>query len=546
MKSVCTPNLLLGGLLIASVCGCCVIPPARVTLHPAPAMVRIGGADGTPVPAPARSYKMEMVRNEREGFQFAVVPARGQNIGVHVGIEAITSGAPPVELYRVLAVNHTAPPATGEFVLPPRRLGWIPDVLIPQPNPSGPVTPAGNAGDMVPLTYYVEFKTDPQTPPGRYRYVVGVVEGRGIRTLGVEVRVHKPILPTRLPFRTATTWNWTLEDYYGRPLTLQDKQVFWNFCLDHRLSPCTFFAKAPDPTPADLSPLTERGLSVINVLFVGGKNPRPLSTEFKQKIAPQLRQWREQLKAIGMERDAVILAADEPEPSAIATCRQNVKWLKEQFPEAKIWIATRPSPEWAEFTDLFDPVMAFSTDFYKPHSHTDEALRFWRQTRPLPAGEYWWFHSVEPYAPYTNVRLDNLPIEGRIAGWQSALYGVDGYEYVWITDWKANKDTRDMPWPQRAAAWKTGWSGAGTLCYPDEHMRPMPSLRLVNLRDGFEDWALIEMLTHRTDRKARAELIDPVTHSLAEWTTDPQVVLEARHKVITALQAGPAATHKAF
>ena len=121
-------------------------------------------------------------------------------------------------------------------------------------------------------------------------------------------------------------------------------------------------------------------------------------------------------------------------------------------------------------------------------------MRRWRGcARRTPRTEYWWFHSVEPYGPYPNIRLDNLPIEARVSGWQSALYGVDGYEYFWMTDWKDNKDSKDLPWPQRAAKWKTGMSGAGTLCYPDEQGRPMPSLRLVNLRDGLEDWALIEM-----------------------------------------------------
>ena len=71
--------------------------------------------------------------------------------------------------------------------------------------------------------------------------------------------VREPIIPDRLPFRTATTWNWSLEDYFGRPLTAEEKRVFWDFFLDQRLSPTAFFAKTPDPSPAEAVALKDRG-----------------------------------------------------------------------------------------------------------------------------------------------------------------------------------------------------------------------------------------------------------------------------------------------
>jgi hypothetical protein len=105
-----------------------------------------------------------------------------------------------------------------------------------------------------------------------------------------------------------------------------------------------------------------------------------------------------------------------------------------------------------------------------------------------------------------------------------------------MTDWSNNKAARDMPWPQRAAAWKTGLSGAGTLCYPDEKMLPMPSLRLVNLRDGLEDWALIELLAGRDDTPSKRQSLSPVTTDLASFTTDPDVLLRTRKQLIARLE----------
>lgn len=529
MNRLCVWSLSVAGLLMG---GCAT--PTLVTLHPAPAMVHIGGIDGAAVPPRASSYKLEMVRNEREGFQFAVL-LETQAAYLHpcsIRVHAADPGAPDTTLYQVLPVEHVAPPTTGQFVVPPRRLGQIPDVLMPvSGHPEARVTEAGPG--QAPLTYYLEFQSTPQTRPGKYLYEVHVLAGKAPDVvLRVRLAVREPALPDRLPFRTATTWNWSLDEYFGRPLKTEEKQVFWNFFLDQRLSPTAFFARTPDPSPADAVALKDRGLSVMNLTFVGGKRPKPLSQQAKDKLGPQLRQWREELGKAGMLDVAVVLLADEPEADAAAVCRENAKWFKEQFPEVKIWVATRPAPEW-DFADLFDPVTAYSTDFYKAHSHTDEALQSWRKTNPK--GEYWWFHSVEPYAPYPNIRLDNLPIEARVSGWQNALYGVDGYEYFWMTDWKDNKDSKDVPWPQRAAKWKTGVSGAGTLCYPDEQGRPMASLRLVNLRDGLEDWALIEMLVRRSDTAGRKRLVDDVATDLAHYTTDPRIVLQARAKVIAAL-----------
>jgi hypothetical protein len=198
-----------------------------------------------------------------------------------------------------------------------------------------------------------------------------------------------------------------------------------------------------------------------------------------------------------------------------------------------MWSATRPKTPWDEFSDIFDTVTARSTEFYGAHSYDEFALRRWFQSHPN--GEYWWFHSVEPYAPYTNLRLDNLPIEARVAGWQNAQYAVDGYEYFGIDDWSDNIENMSVAWPERAAVWKTGLSGAGILCYPDEKMRPMPSLRLVNLRDGIQDWALLELLNPRRTRMKQPAALESVSKDLTHFTNDPKVLLDARRAVVQEL-----------
>ncbi|MCZ7643883.1 MAG: DUF4091 domain-containing protein [Planctomycetota bacterium] len=509
---------------------------AGLSLHPASAMARLGGSGGK-LPAASGHYALELVRGEREGVQCAVLPSGGEPVKVtNVALRAEEPQAPASMLYRVLAVNHVAPPTEGMFVIPPRRLGEVPDVLMPMEGRSSEAEAHPAAPERAPLTYYAEFHAPEDAAPGAYAYTLEIATAAGAAKLALNVRVRAAGLPKRLPFRSAVCWNWSLEKYYGQPLTPEEKRVFWDFCLDYRLSPCAFFSREPDPAPADLAPLRDRGLSVVCLMQVSGRKARALDEKKQAHYAPKLKQWRADLERLGLLGDAVVLLADEPAPGEDEVHRRNAAWLKAQFPELRVWLASRPTEAWGEIVDVFGVVTAHSTDLYKDHSHDAQAAARWRAAQPPPKGEYWWFHSVEPYAPYPNVRLDNLLLEGRIAGWQCAAEGVDGYEYFWIADWAANAESHATAWPERAKAWTTGLSGAGTLCYPDERRRPMPSLRLVNLRDGLEDWALIEQAVPRANLEARRALAAPVSKQLDEFTTDPEVIRKARWELMEHLE----------
>ena len=107
--------------------------------------------------------------------------------------------------------------------------------------------------------------------------------------------------------------------------------------------------------------------------------------------------------------------------------------------------------------------------------------------------EYWWFFSVEPYGPHANSRIDDTLLDSRAIGSMSYDKGLDGFEYFWATDWVKNANIRDVKWPEKASRWNLGLSGAGQLCYPSDDGLPMASLRLLNLRDGMEDWAALLM-----------------------------------------------------
>ena len=532
--------VIVGAALVAAGC-----QPLAMTLHPASAMHRL---DEASLPPAAAQYRLMLARNEAEAFQVHVVlpagpepapasptpvaetpgpaassaPATAPAAAALVRLAIHTQSPPPAPAsrgvtltsYQVLPVRYDGPPEHPVFKLPRGKTGWVPDVCWPtQVGYEAPVPEraARALGPRRVVTFLVDVRAAAAAPAGPRRYRLEfqrLDRGRPagpLQSLDLTVDVMPFALPARLPFRTAVTWNWQIEKYLGRELTPQDRLAYLDFFLDHRLTPASFFSKGVGFSPDELRRVVERGGNVFQIYCGGQNGKRLIDDRQKQSLEPQLRAWREQMKSAGALGDCYALIADEPPPDAADAIRANAAWLKSVFPELKMWVASRPRAELMDVVDLWDVVTAHSTDFYRDHSHTGQALR----AAHAAGREYWWFWSVEPYGPHPNCRLDDALGDTRAIGWLSWLEGVDGFEYFWATDWSANADLRELPWPGKATRWRSGLAGAGILAYPDAAGRPMPSLRLVNLRDAMEDWAAAALLGEPARRLAPANPRDP-------------------------------------
>jgi len=502
--------LIVSAMTFAAGCA----PP--LTLSVAPGWVRVGGPNGVDATAEGgKGYRLRLAGGESEAVQVRVDRPAGEYpapLAVTVDVAAVGAGpagaetrpAPPVQVsvYQVLAVHHTGPADHPTFKVPVRSVGWIPDVCLPtrtavaQAHEADGVTflfdvhasaVAGRRAKQS-LKYRLSFRhaDPPGSPPAAEM------------TLTVDVLPFD--LPKRLPFKTAVTWNWHIDKYLGRKLTDDERAAYLDFFARHRLTPASFWSVGADLSEAEVKRVLANGGNVFQVFGRGGR--RRLTDKQKRALAPKLKDCRAMMKRAGAIDDCYALVSDEPKEEHIPNIRDTVAWLKGVFPEVKIWVATAPRKDLLGIVDCWDVVTAASTDLYARHQHSDAALKLARSARGKP--EYWWFYSVEPYAPHANARLDNDLHECRLAGWMSYEVGVDGFEYFWATDWVGNADLRDVPWPAKAAKWKTGLSGAGQLCYPGDDGRPIPSLRLINLRDGVEDWAVLHMAGDKF-RRARGK-----------------------------------------
>lgn len=113
--------------------------------------------------------------------------------------------------------------------------------------------------------------------------------------------------------------------------------------------------------------------------------------------------------------------------------------------------------------------------------------------------ETWWYTMVEPKFPYPTWLVDDDALAVRSYGWLMARWGISGFVYSMAHGWG--------PDPLKNLTSFAGTSGDGTLLYPGELVGlkgPIPSIRLMLLRDAIEDYELLKLLPE----EQRSLLID--------------------------------------
>ena len=116
----------------------------------------------------------------------------------------------------------------------------------------------------------------------------------------------------------------------------------------------------------------------------------------------------------------------------------------------------------------------------------------------------WWQFTSHDDPPFPNPAVIDRPgQEARILPWMAWLAQVNGLYYHQVVDWDGN------PWQAPFANYLS--NGDGFLFYPPneptfaydpctpESNRLIPSIRLELLREGLEDYALLQLLSDRTD-----------------------------------------------
>ncbi len=152
-------------------------------------------------------------------------------------------------------------------------------------------------------------------------------------------------------------------------------------------------------------------------------------------------------------------------------------------------------------------------------------------------GERWAYVSCEPKytSPYQNILLFNDGTEGRTMFWTNYLNDVTGFLYWHVSYYDAaGNNTYQM----RNPVSKTG-PGDGILVYPGSaygQLDPIPSIRLVYMRDGIEDYQMLTMLEEAKGEAYTDELVSHITTSTLTYTRDDDVVYNVHSYLLRVLE----------
>lgn len=518
--------------------------------EPRPQTESFAAAASLPAPAP----RLDLARGESESFQLAV----------HSSIEI-----PKVTLTFSDLVSSTEPQTkisasscewqqvgylkTPEIIEHSKekngRPVWYPDVLLPRE--SGFV-PANQT-----VSFWVTVSVPSETRPGTYRGTMTWTPEIPAKTASemplspIEIPLEVTVYPITIPEEghlgnAFALMDGFLEKVYGTQTEAELKTLHHDFgklMLRNRLTPEGDISRTEMPSLDLLQEWDGHGLGTFNLLNLvspRGKAPwrcnSPIefySAENREKFLTQLRPYVEKLRELGLSDRAYAYTFDETDQAFNAAMTDFFGMIKKNFPEVATFttarIPTDPKLMKQLNVDWACPLTP-SYDVKKAEACRKEGLKVWS------------YICCGPGQPYANIMLRFPLIESRILGWQAFDQNYDGILYWGVNIWDAPNNVPIDPNAGLFLDWQTGWKlggktmiyGDGRLLYPGIDGKPFSCLRLANLRDAYEDYELLWMLSQKKPELAR-EFCGKVFCTLTEFTHDPEILTRQHRELLRAL-----------
>ncbi|HPD29750.1 MAG TPA: DUF4091 domain-containing protein [Phycisphaerae bacterium] len=486
-------------------------------------------------------YELALARNEHEGFQVVVIPFGRDLADVTVSVGPLKSAMGQAFNGRieVSLVGHVDvadnPPYDAE------HKGWWPDPLLSFLQKSDV-----KEGEHV--AFWIDVATRVETQAGSYEGTL-TITARDASPIGLrlKVQVWDFALPNGTHLRNAFTYNeGPTGNFYKGRWNDEMRYRYYDFILDHRLN-IDHLYRQESPEIGLLKYGAGRGMNAFNVggVFRQGKG---------DKDDPKLSQYVQELKNAGVFDRAYVYGFDEAKREKFTEIREVFGEIRKRFPGLKT-MTTAVDRSFGKRSGLREVV-----DIWVPltDSYDIEAARELRRE----GREMWWYICVVPTHPYANWFIEYPAIEARLlTGVMSYKYEVGGFLYYLINLWEGNsRPISKGPYTD----WNPGSlvneekkytaNGDGSLLCPGPD-GPLSTIRLENIRDGFEDyeylWLLRETLerigkrppapAHRAFLDRAAALLrvpDSVVTTTTNYTRDPQEVIEFRARLAEAILEG--------
>jgi hypothetical protein len=536
-------NFLLTGLLLAA----CSPAHAEMAVYTTDGLARVRPSDP---PLVASSMEIHAARNEYEPFQVIVYADDEPLVGVNATASDLRSNsgavidASHITFFReqyVHVANASPRSSEGE--------GWYPDALIPFANPvtrssrwkarfvGAPFDVAENTNQPV----WVDVFVPEDATPGDYSGTLTVsAVGEKPVQIAVALRVWNITLPDTPSMRSnfgklgadiATAHDVEMNSAAFRPIE-------WDYAVAlaaHRISPIipnTLYPRVHPDGSIDTSRTHEGLVRWINTFHVTGFPLRllgddPAGRDRAQNVT-HLRAMYAYLKANGWETMAYVNVFDEPnDAAAYDEVRRLSTMIHDAQPGLKVLCIEQPVPENEKWGTLVG-----SVDIWVPlWSLWDDAAVAQR----LRAGDEVWSYTALSQGrkghdtPYWEIDFPLLNF--RIPAWINFRCGATGLLYWSPVNWGVTKDMWTDPGTYHVQ--HDTYNGEGALFYPGTAAGrdgPIVSMRLEQIREGFEDYEYLKLLAAR-DRAAADEIVGTIARSWTDWDTRPQALYDARDAI---------------
>ncbi len=422
----------------------------------------VASRPGVLLPFVAQPVVLRAARGEWESFQFVVTAGDKPIEKLRLTPNGLaTIGAEFIEskqfsLWRENYVFVAKPSGNREL----RPLFW-PDALLP-------IEPNTRIEANQSAVFWATIRVPADAIAGDYFGELDVEVNGANRRLALTLRVEDQTLPAPTFRASVAVYYDVLRDWHGKNLgqTFTDeewqaqKRRYYEFLLDYRVN-------AYDLPVSWSSPLAENYL----------RDPRVLSVRVPPLDSPDFAVALEKLRATKTLNKAIYYWIDEPTDKARFAAAREVT-AKLRALGIKHLVTAHPNAELKDAVDIWAPNVG---DFFGIGGLDFEALKRER----AQGRETWLYTMIEPKFPTPTWLLDDDGENVRAYGAFWRRHGFNGFVYSMAHGW-GPKPLENLQSFQET-------NGDGTLIYPGEIIGkagPLPSIRLMLLRDAIEDYEM--------------------------------------------------------
>lgn len=340
---------------------------------------------------------------------------------------------------------------------------WWPDALIPAEDQDDTSIAPYRARVL-----WVNVRVPAKATPGDYKSVIQIKANEETRSLPFSLRIEDVDLPAPTCRANVAVYYDVLREWYKKNVRdlndtefAQLKKIYYDFLLDYRLNAYDL----PVPWESDEAQKYLRDPRVLSV-----RTPPLDRADFTAALAA--------FKKAGAQKKAYYYWIDEPAPERYAEIKTTTRKLRKLG--IRHCVTVHPNNALNGAVDIWCPNIG---DFFGLGHLDFVALDLQR----YKGAETWWYTMVEPRFPYPTWLLDDDAAAIRLYGWLMARHEINGFVYSMAHGWG--------PKPLENLESFANTNGDGTLLYPaaalnPEDLSPLPSIRLMLLRDAIEDYEL--------------------------------------------------------